>query len=166
MNNSKVRELVLRETGKTGVGVFVSREYRRGESVLTFEGPHLRPFEITDFTHTIQVGEDLFLGASGGVDDYVNHSCNPNCVLRGTPQGLELVAFRDIARGEELTFDYSTCLLVEPPLSTCLCGAPTCRGRVEAYFDLGRSLRRRYERLNAVPEFVRRYGVAHHPKPL
>lgn len=154
MNNSNVQGFALLETASTGLGVFAVREFKDGERVLIFEGPLLHFSEISDFTHTIQVGEDLFLGASGGVDDFVNHSCDPNCYLRGERGTLELVAFRDIAKGEQLTFDYSTCLLLEPPLNACLCGTSTCRGSVDRYYDLKPSLRQRYEFMNAVPRFV------------
>lgn len=34
-----------------------------------------------------------------------NHSCNPNSFIKGKN---ELVALRDIKKGEEITFDYST----------------------------------------------------------
>jgi hypothetical protein len=55
-----------------------------------------------------------------------NHSCDPNTVY----EGLEVLARRDIAAGEELTLDYATMLneLSEP--FDCHCGAVTCRGVV------------------------------------
>ena len=53
-----------------------------------------------------------------------NHSCNPNSAYRG----LNVVALRDIAAGEELTLDYADFLDEHMEPFTCRCGAPGCRG--------------------------------------
>jgi SET domain-containing protein len=42
------------------------------------------------------------------LDDFTNHSCEPNCGLRVDPSGFEMIALRDITANEELTYDYST----------------------------------------------------------
>jgi hypothetical protein len=156
VNHIDTEDLVLLDAGPKGLGAFAARRFQRGETVLVFRGQELDPREIADFTHTIQVDLDRFLGASGGVDDYVNHSCDPSCILRMPVSELELVARRPIAPGEEITFDYSTCLLFEPPLDSCACGAPACRGRVVTFWDLAPAVRRRYRRLDAVPGFILR----------
>lgn len=109
---------------------------------------------IADFTHAIQVDKDRFLGPSGGLDDFVNHSCEPNCILKSSPPGLELHALERIASGDELSFDYSTCLVYEPSLPLCFCGTALCRGRIDAFWSLDASVRQRYRRLGAVPGFV------------
>jgi len=134
--------------------VFATRFFRRGVIVLTFHGPLMAREEIEDFTHTIQVESDRFIGASGGLDDFVNHSCDPNCVLGDARSGPRLVALRDIAPGEEVSFDYSTCILAEPEIARCMCGAARCRGEIASFWRLQSSTRRRYLQLNAVPEFI------------
>src|SRR6266849_3837348 len=58
--------------------------------------------------------------------DYMNHSCAPNCGVRGS---VVVVARRSIAPGEELTFDYGTTDSDRWTLD-CACGATTCRGRM------------------------------------
>ncbi len=112
--------------------------------------------DIADFTHTIQVDEGVFLGASGGIDDFVNHSCEPNCGLRSANDTLELVALKEITPGDEITFDYSTCIVLEPELKACMCGAAHCRGRVATFWELDRKTRVRYRALGIVPDFVLR----------
>jgi hypothetical protein len=54
------------------------------------------------------------------------HSCDPNTEWRG----LELVARRDIERGEQLTVDYATCRDDAMAAFECNCGAVNCRGRI------------------------------------
>lgn len=160
MNESSTEDLILRHAGPKGLGVFAAREFMPGEQVLRFGGTLLHAQSIADFTHAIQVDKDLFLGPSGGMDDYVNHSCEPNCMLKSSPPGLELLALRPIAEDEELSFDYSTCLVFEPSLPLCFCGADSCRGRIDAFWSLAPDVRQRYRKLGAVPAFVldsRRY---------
>jgi uncharacterized protein len=58
---------------------------------------------------------------------FINHSCSPNCrseIVRGH---IWIVAQRDIAAGEELTFDYGY-TYKEGLQHPCRCGAPECVG--------------------------------------
>jgi D-alanine-D-alanine ligase len=55
-----------------------------------------------------------------------NHSCNPNTAY----SGLNLIALRDIRRGEELTIDYGEFGNPDAAPFTCVCGAENCRGAV------------------------------------
>jgi hypothetical protein len=64
------------------------------------------------------------------------------------------VALRPIAAGEEITFDYSTCMVDEPALSACRCGAEVCRGRIGPFAELDPEWRRHYLALGVVPAFV------------
>jgi hypothetical protein len=55
-----------------------------------------------------------------------NHSCDPNTAY----DGLNVVALRDIMKGEELTLNYSSFLDDNMEPFTCQCGSPNCRGLV------------------------------------
>jgi uncharacterized protein len=59
---------------------------------------------------------------------YMNHSCNPNCVI--TDFDFE-IAIRDIAPGEQLTNDYAMMHLTDDEPFRCRCGEPLCRSKVE-----------------------------------
>ncbi|EPY27067.1 SET domain protein [Strigomonas culicis] len=59
----------------------------------------------------------------------INHSCDPNCIF-DSPYSLNVIASRDIARGEDLSMDYATFCDVTMKPFECLCGAPTCRGTI------------------------------------
>ena len=57
----------------------------------------------------------------------INHSCEPNCEAWQTGKKIHIHALRDIAAGEELTFDYGfdiECYEDHP----CLCGREGCVG--------------------------------------
>lgn len=123
--------------------------------MLHFEGPLLKTQDIHDFTHTVQVDAGLFMGPSGKANDFVNHSCDPSCLLLSDPPALGLVAARDLVAGEEITFDYSTALVDEPPLEHCTCGAARCRGRMRPFKELPAAVQAWYLSRNAVPLFAR-----------
>ena len=60
----------------------------------------------------------------------INHSCDPNCI-NAAPHSLNVIAARDIAKGEDLAMDYSTfCDFTMKPFQ-CLCGSTTCRGEIK-----------------------------------
>lgn len=122
----------LGEAGAKGLGVFAERDYAAGSPLLIFGGPRVArkdlPTPYTDDKY-LQIGPDLFLGPSGGLDDFVNHSCEPNAhLLLG--RDVILLADRPIKAGEEVTFDYSTTMQDEDWSSPCHCGAPSCRGLI------------------------------------
>ena len=79
--------------------------------------------------HTIQIYDELYLAPLEMQEpaDYVNHSCDPNAGICGQ---ISLVAMRDIAPGEEITFDYAMSDSSSFDEFNCCCGAPTCRGWV------------------------------------
>lgn len=59
----------------------------------------------------------------------INHSCAPNCEAQQIRGRIWIVARRDIAAEEELTFDYGF-PLSEWALHPCRCGAPRCPGYI------------------------------------
>jgi len=60
-------------------------------------------------------------------DNYINHSCDPN--LRYDVFG-NVVAARDIGKGEEVFIDYGCFIVNFDEPYKCACGAPHCRGRI------------------------------------
>ncbi len=116
--------------------------------------------------HVMEIGEDEVFLASGDLDDYVNHSCEPNCRLQFEPDGrVFLVAMRDIAPGEDLSFDYATTttragIAAFPGWRfQCRCGAAGCRGEVGCAEDLPLERLRYYAAQGALaPHVLHRLG--------
>ncbi len=117
-----------------GWGSFAVEPIRAGETVAAFggcvvTGAVLETLSDDRQSRSIQVDSDLYL-VSGDIPepgDMLNHSCDPNCGLLGQ---MLLVAMRDIAPGEELSFDYAMCDASDYDEFRCLCGTPNCRGIV------------------------------------
>ncbi|MCC7161823.1 MAG: SET domain-containing protein-lysine N-methyltransferase [Anaerolineae bacterium] len=122
-----------RMIGHMQYGVFALRPIHKDELIAVWGGEVVARKTLDTLPDrlrrlSIQVEEDLFLVAlHEGPADYVNHSCNPNCGLRGQ---IALVALRDIAPGEQVTFDYAMSDGSDYDEFECGCGAPICRGRV------------------------------------
>lgn len=129
-----------KNTEKYGGGVFARKNISEGTLLMVFGGYVMSrqdedslPAEIKDIA--IQVEENLVLGIKKPNEksetDFVNHSCEPNSVLRGQ---ISLIAFRKIKKGEEITFDYGTVLYRAKNAPkyelSCCCGSKTCRGKI------------------------------------
>lgn len=152
----KQREpLILREdvAGK-GRGVFAGRAFHAGEEVLEFFGERRDVSAFPDLTHALQVGPREFLSSSGGVDDFVNHSCEPNCGITETDGRIVLIALKDLKNGEEITFDYSTTQAGGFWVMGCQCGTAACRGNIGDFSDLSPVLQAFYIKRRAVLPFL------------
>lgn len=151
------------EAGPKGKGVFAASPVKRLSLVGSFRG---RPRWIWDiphevWPHTVQVGYDRYVvPRRRGAIWYINHSCDPNCMIDGD----RIVAARDVAEGEELTFDYSTDVDWAGFRMDCSCGSAKCRKVVRAYRFLPAKLKLRYG--SHVARFIsREYLQEKAPRP-
>src|SRR5574337_1082375 len=102
------QKVYVANTPSHGRGVFAKRSISPGEVVLVFTGRKLRRADLYDeeiYLHSLQIGLDEYLSPSGGEDDYINHSCDPNTMMQGKRR---LVALRRISASEQITVDYSS----------------------------------------------------------
>jgi len=137
-----------RPAGDKGWGSFAVEHIHAGETVAAFGGYVVTSATLGTLTRdrqnrSIQVDTDLYLvsGETPDSGDLLNHSCEPNCGLRGQ---LLLLAMRDIGPGEELTFDYAMSDASDYDEFRCLCGANTCRQVVSGSDWRDPVLRERY----------------------
>lgn len=150
---------VMIKTSKCGDGVFATRTIQSGELIMQFRGPIIRradmpyPYPKND-DHWVQVGEDEYMGPSGGPDDFVNHSCDPNAGLKLESSSVVLVAIKKIKKGEEVTWDYSTTMFNDDWIIECMCGSLICRGQIREFRYLSADLKKHYVDLGIVPKYV------------
>jgi SET domain-containing protein len=125
-------KLEARMIGHMQYGVFAVQPIKKDELIAMWggevvTGPNFDTLPDRLRRLSIQIEDQLFLVAlNEGPADYVNHSCDPNAGLRGQ---IGLYAMRDIASGEQVTFDYAMSDSTDYDEFTCQCGAPNCRGR-------------------------------------
>ena len=150
--------MIIRETEK-GKAVFADQDFLCGEFICEFTGrkyskeEYLRLHDPCN-NHFLQIDEGHFIGPSNEADDLINHSCNPNCGLEYREGNIFLTAIRDITKGEELTFDYSTTMDEDCWEMECLCGDAQCRKIVRDFKHLPRPLQLRYIALGVVPSYI------------
>ena len=131
----------IRGDALAGYGTFARRAFAPGD--LVFHGEE-QPFALATLPHVMRhwsaearrefrryaypIGPGVYALWSSNPEAWrpQNHSCDPNTGYRG----LDVVALRPIAAGEELTLDYGTFLDERAEPFTCACGAATCRGEV------------------------------------
>lgn len=131
-----------------GLGVFAKRDMQAGDQICVCSG------YITDIDHvtamSLQLSENVFLHGVGEFDDYINHSCDPNCVVRFENEVAVLYVLKDIKAGEELSFDYNTSDwdLVEQGSKAntqlsfnCRCGTDFCVGEIKGFRHLNQAQR-------------------------
>lgn len=130
--------------GMAGRGIFAARDFARGDIVLHFDGQVFTGDELDRLGYVpgypLQIDLDRFMLLD---EPYVfcNHSCDPNT---GLTAELQLRAVRDIKRGDELSFDYSTTMLEDHSWSLeCGCKTALCRGRVQDFDLLDAATQRR-----------------------
>jgi hypothetical protein len=130
-------KLILKKTPKYGSGVFSTSKIKKGEIMAIFGGYIMSrreelalPTEIND--NGIFVSDGMVMGVKKKHEvelaSFFNHSCNPNAGFKGQ---IFLVAMRDVAKGEEITFDYAMVLSKSKGTKlyrmNCLCNSKSCR---------------------------------------
>ncbi|MGA2665610.1 MAG: SET domain-containing protein-lysine N-methyltransferase [Nitrososphaerales archaeon] len=136
--------LRIGDAGAKGKGVFAAARIDPGGLVWDYGGKEQWISEIPEslWEFAFQVDYDRYVvPEEGSVGWYMNHSCEPNCVIMGRTR---VVALRTIEPGEEVTFDYSTNVGWDGFAMRCACGAPECRKLVRSYRYLSPGLRARY----------------------
>jgi SET domain-containing protein len=139
------QNLSVRASRIHGRGVYARRPIAAGTRVIEYRGERISSDEAEarypgDFSgphHTflfsLDDGTIVDAAHRGNAARWINHSCRPNCetVLDGGRIYVE--SLRDIAPGEELTYDYNIILQARHTAAMkkhfpCACGAPGCRG--------------------------------------
>lgn len=135
-------------SGIDGLGLFALQPFKRSDVVLAIDDSRtvdidtpLRSDEQERHCDYLEAGRVVVMQAP---ERYINHSCYPNTYVK-TVNGKRLViARREIAAGEEITYDYS----VNGGGNTvwlCHCGAARCRRDVHSdFFHLPIEFQREY----------------------
>ena len=138
------RMLRIDAAGPKGRGVFAARRIEVGELVWDYAGEERWISDIPKrlWRYCFQVDYDRYVvPENGSAGWFMNHSCEPNCVIMGSTR---VVALRRIEAGEEVTFDYSTNVGWAGFAMRCKCGSKACRKIVRSYAFLPAELKGHY----------------------
>ncbi len=138
------RKVLIKETRGRGQGVFAKEMIGKGELIAAFDGPFYDADSVWDqrnLNHAIQFEQEKWRD-SAGLARVLNHSCEPNCGIKNL---FEIVAMRDIATGEELTWDYEMTENNQYGWQmACKCGTASCRNFIGRYENMPQEVRERY----------------------
>ncbi len=136
--------LRIGEAAAKGKGVYASRRIELGELVWDYSGKERSIKDIPKelWQYCFQVDYDRYVvPKKGSAGWFMNHSCEPNCVIMGRTR---IVALRRIEEGDEVTFDYSTNVGWDGFAMECKCGTSGCRKVVRSYKFLSKDLKGHY----------------------
>jgi SET domain-containing protein len=127
-------KIIIKESNLGNKGLFAKNPIKTGSTIFRFEG-RIGTDEETD-AESMQIGENEFLESTIGFDNFLNHSCNPNCFVDWPT--MNLVANQDIKIGEELTvnyntFEYDLVNMVQNLAFKCNCGSEECYKEVKGF---------------------------------
>ena len=139
--------LVYRPSLIHGLGGFAKSPIGCGTRVAEYVGERIntresrrRCQESNEYIFTLNEEQDLDGNVAWNPARLINHSCAPNCEAELQDGRIWIVAARDIAAGEEVTFNYGYDL-ADYQDYPCRCGSTNCVGYIvaEEFFEHVRS---------------------------
>jgi len=135
--------LIIRSSAIHAAGCYTTTAVRKGMRVAEYTGPRL-PKEEADaanedspITYLFGLGDGTIVIDGHCTAMFINHSCDPNCETREIRGRVWIRAIRNIAPGEEITYDY--CLYDGgDDQAICNCGARKCRGTMYSREEIRR----------------------------
>ncbi|EPS35842.1 hypothetical protein H072_10785 [Dactylellina haptotyla CBS 200.50] len=127
-------------------GLYAMENITNNEMIIEYVGEIVRQ-QVADLreknylrsgigsSYLFRIDETTVIDATkkGGIARFINHSCTPNCTAKiikveGTKR-IVIYALRDIAKDEELTYDYKFEREIDSEERIpCLCGSSGCKG--------------------------------------
>lgn len=158
-----IKNVQVRKSSIGSSGCFAKKSFKKGELIFVVNLTNLKSYSKKEIArnqklqsdHCDYVGHGRYV-ISFHPYSYMNHSCNPNVLVRHhTIAKSSFVAMRDIKKNEELTYDYGVNALDQIGKGTyvtegnrimnCKCKSKNCRRKISAdFFKQTISLQRRY----------------------
>jgi hypothetical protein len=149
---------------RNGRGIVATRAFGDGALICEITGRIVTPQTVWRYwesdprrgANCFRLSPERYLDPEGEIGAFANHSCNPNAGIVKQGRKLFLRAIARIARGEEVTHDYSTLLGSDDVWSMrCNCGEANCRGVVRNVRRLPHALIAHYRQRGVLPVFIR-----------
>ena len=137
--------LIIRSSDIHAAGCFALENISTRTRILEYTGERITKaegdirYEGRPFTYLFGLGDGEVVIDGHGMAMFVNHSCDPNCETDEEEGRVYIAAIRDIAAGEELTYDY--CLYDGDDEAPCSCGSKSCRGSMYSPEELKKMAR-------------------------
>ena len=153
--------LIVKSSSLHGAGVYTTAPIQKGALILEYTGPRLTAkacegmYADTEVTYLFAMDDENVIIDGFGMAAFVNHTCDPNCETDQIDDRIWIIALRDIAAGEELTYDYNLFDGDPGEKASCYCGMQGCRRTMFSSEEIARQkkvLRQRKKRRTAAKE--------------
>jgi len=153
--------LIVKSSSLHGAGVYTTSDIKKGTLILEYTGPRLTAkacegmYADTEVTYLFAMDDENVIIDGFGMAAFVNHTCDPNCETDQIDDKIWIMALRDIAAGEELTYDYNLFDGDPGEQAPCYCGMKGCRRTMFSTEEVARQkkvLRQRKQRRAAAKE--------------
>jgi len=139
-----MKNYIVKKAGGRGEGLFASQDIKDGEILFEVDLSKQKSYtseeiaKMPNNNHADYVGRGRYV-ISFHPYSYMNHSCNPNIVVKHESIAKStFIALRDIKKGEELTHDYGIGAMDQfgKTLWTmdCKCSSKNCRKKIPGDF--------------------------------
>ena len=137
-HKQKQRKFLVKGNALSGYGIYAKEHLKPGEIIFSseekahrlvtkkFVEQNWKPDEIENFRrYAWPLSDEVYILWDTKPAEWApqNHSCDPNTQY----SGLNVIAKKEIKKGEELTLDYTSFLNNEMESFICNCGAPNCK---------------------------------------
>ena len=163
----------MRQTPKTGAGLFATEKISQNELIFPIEGnlrhdAYTKEEALTIFVNDLNIAPGIWITPHDTNPwRYVNHSCNPNIGLKQIENTFMVIALRNIEAEEELTIDYS--ITENNPYwqlqESCACQTQNCRKIIRAACTLPPALFEKYQQY-MLPFMIEDWKQQNLPIPL
>ena len=137
--------LIVRSSSIHAAGCYTTRPIRKGVRVCEYDGQRMSKaladarYEGRPVTYLFSCGRNTVIDGFG-MAMFLNHSCDPNCETTQHGDRVFISTLRDVAAGEELTYEYNL-YDSDDEDAHCFCAAPNCRATLFSPLELKRRAR-------------------------
>jgi len=139
-----MKKHIVKKVGGKGKGLFSYKDIKEDEVLFKVDLSKQKSYALEEIdkmsnnNHADYVGRGRYV-ISFHPYSYMNHSCNPNIVVKHTSIAKStFIALRDIKKGEELTHDYGIGAMDQIGktlwILDCKCGSENCRKKIPGDF--------------------------------
>jgi uncharacterized protein len=140
-----VNGLIVRSSSIHAAGCYTTRAIKKGSRIIEYDGPRFTKKQADEryadrfITYLFSCDKNTVIDGFGTAM-FINHSCDPNCESENFDGRIWVTAVRDIAAGEELTYEYNLHDSDDDD-ADCHCGAASCRGTMFSEDEVKRRAR-------------------------
>ena len=152
-------KLEIRDTKKYGKGVFAIEKIKKGEVIHIMGGEKILVGEVVKRVNSgkeniddiFQIGKKTYIDLDEFSRNF-NHSCDPKAGIRGKNK---MFALKNIKKGDEVTFDYSSTIAPTKWRMKCSCGSKKCRKILGDVLTIPKNQIQKYKKFGALQDYMK-----------